>query len=87
MKIEIRGLEDLSFRERQAVILKETGRSNASIASQMGISEATVATLLHRARVKGYEVVAVLPGSAVGLAGEESGVAEDGDDGSDAQAH
>lgn len=33
----------------------------------MGISSATVATLFNRAKSKGYEVVIVLPGDALGL--------------------
>lgn len=71
MQIEIRGVEDLSFRERQVVVLKEEGLGNAAIAHRLGIAEATVATLLHRARVKGYQVVIILPGSALGLDGKD----------------
>ncbi len=67
MKVELRGMENLSFRERQAVVLKESGQSNAAIARQLGVGEATVATLLHRARAKGYEVVIILPGAAMGM--------------------
>ena len=87
MKIEIRGVEELSFRERQAVILKETGHTNASIAHRMDIGEATVATLLHRARLKGYEVVIVIPGSALGLAEETREETEHGDDSADDRVH
>lgn len=82
MKIEIRGVEALSFRERQAVVLKEQGLGNAAIARRLGIGEATVATLLHRARRKGYEVVIVLPGSMLGLSGEGEEV-EHGEEDSD----
>ncbi|MGE5373095.1 MAG: sigma factor-like helix-turn-helix DNA-binding protein [Solirubrobacterales bacterium] len=71
MKIEIRGAEHLSFRERQAVVLKETGRSTEEIAKTLKISGSTVSTLLSRARSKGYEVVIVIPGSALGLFGAE----------------
>lgn len=60
MQLEIRGAEKLSFREKQAVILKETGNSNDEIAKRMGVNAATVATLLSRARSKGYEVVIVI---------------------------
>lgn len=67
MKIEIRGAERLSFRERQAVVLKETGRSNEEIAIKLGVSPTTVATLLNRARRKGYEVVIVISGDPLGL--------------------
>lgn len=67
MKIELRGMEKLSFRERQVVTLKETGLSNDTIAKKLGISASTVATLYNRARNKGYEVVIILPGSVLGL--------------------
>lgn len=70
MQIEIRGLERLSFRERQVVVLKESGRSNQEIAGQLGMSPSTVATLYHRARTKGYNVVVILPGEILGLEGE-----------------
>jgi DNA-directed RNA polymerase specialized sigma24 family protein len=60
VKLEIRGAEKLSFREKQAVILKETGHSNEAIAKRMGVNTATVATLLSRARSKGYEVVIII---------------------------
>lgn len=72
MQLEIRGAEKLSFREKQAVILKETGSSNEEIAKRMGINTATVATLLSRARSKGYEVVIVIP-TTLGLFGGENG--------------
>lgn len=71
MQLEIRGAEKLSFREKQAVILKETGSSNEEIAKRMGINTATVATLLSRARSKGYEVVVVIP-TTLGLFGGEN---------------
>lgn len=67
MQIELRGLERLSFRERQVVVLKESGRSNQEIAAQLGMSASTVATLYHRARGKGYQVVVILPGEVLGI--------------------
>jgi len=67
MKIEVRGVEKLSFRERQVVALKETGFSNDQVAKRLGISPGTVATLFNRARTKGYEVVLVIPGSSLGI--------------------
>lgn len=60
--MEIRGLEKLSFRERQVVALKETGHSNSDVARRLGVSGSTVATLSRRARRKGYEVVLVVEG-------------------------
>lgn len=67
MQMEIRGVEKLSFRERQVVTLKEAGRSNAQIAKQLNLSPSTVATLYNRARTKGYEVVIIVPGEILGL--------------------
>jgi len=67
LKIEIRGVEKLSFRERQVVALKEMGYSNDRVAKQLGLSASTVATLYGRARTKGYEVVIVIPGEGLGL--------------------
>jgi DNA-binding HTH domain-containing proteins len=75
MKIEIRGAEALSFRERQVVVLKETGQSADKIAKQLGMTPSSVATLYNRAKAKGYEVVIVLPGTALGISGA------DGDEG------
>lgn len=60
--IEIRGVEKLSFRERQVVVLKEMGYSAEAIARRLKLSPSSVATLFNRARQKGYEVVIVLPG-------------------------
>ncbi len=76
MKIEIRGAEKLSFRERQVVVLKETGYTAENIAKKLGLTASTVATLFNRARNKGYEVVIVIPGGALGLFGPEE---EEGD--------
>lgn len=67
VKIEIRGVERLSFRERQVVALKESGHSNDAVARILGISSSTVATLFNRARSKGYEVAIILPGESMGL--------------------
>jgi DNA-directed RNA polymerase specialized sigma24 family protein len=71
VKLEIRGAEKLSFREKQAVILKETGHSNEAIAKRMGVNTATVATLLSRARSKGYEVVIIIS-TTLGIYGAEN---------------
>ena len=71
MKLEIRGLEKLSFRERQVVALKETGMSSDKIAKKLSMSASTVATLYHRARAKGYEVVMIIPGESLGLFHDE----------------
>lgn len=71
MQIEIRGLERLSFRERQVVALKETGSSNDQVAKKLGVSSATVATLYNRARNKGYQVVLIIGGDPLGVFGEE----------------
>lgn len=78
MKVEIRGVERLSFRERQVVTLKEMGLSSEKIAAQLGLSPSTVANLYNRARTKGYEVVIILPGDILGISNqtdeEEDGV-------------
>ncbi|MDN5362955.1 MAG: hypothetical protein PWQ91_16 [Eubacteriales bacterium] len=71
MKIEIRGLEKLSFRERQVVVLKEMGYGNEEVGRRLGISPATVATLYNRARNKGFEVVAILDGAVLGIFDED----------------
>jgi DNA-directed RNA polymerase specialized sigma24 family protein len=60
VQLEIRGAEKLSFREKQAVVLKETGHSNEDIARQLGVNTATVATLLSRARAKDYQAVIII---------------------------
>ncbi len=69
MKIEIRGAERLSFRERQVVTLKEMGYSTERVAKQLSLSPSTVSTLYSRARTKGYEVVIVIPGQNLALFG------------------
>lgn len=76
MKIEIRGAEKLSFRERQVVTLKEMGYSNDKVAKKLGLTPSTIATLFNRARNKGYEVVIIIPGNALGLFGPDD---EDGE--------
>ncbi|HBQ94053.1 MAG: sigma-70 region 4 domain-containing protein [Firmicutes bacterium] len=76
MQIEIRGLEKLSFRERQVVALKETGVSSDAVAKRLGLSPATVATLYSRAKTKGYQVVLVISGDPLGVMAEE----EEGED-------
>jgi transposase len=77
MHIEIRGAEKLSFRERQVVVLKEMGKSTEEITRTLKISASTVATLLNRARSKGYEVVIVLPGNSLGIFGGEDEESEE----------
>jgi len=77
MKIEIRGVERLSYRERQVVALKEMGMGNESVARRLGLSPSTVATLYNRAKNKGYEVVMIFSGDPLGL----HDVAEDEDEG------
>lgn len=67
MQIEIRGMERLSFRERQVVALKETGLSNDAVAKRLGLASATVATLFARAKAKGYQVVLIIPGDPLSL--------------------
>jgi transposase len=67
--IEIRGAERLSFRERQVVVLKETGYSTQAIAERLGLSQSTVATLYNRAKQKGYQVVIVISGDPLNLFG------------------
>jgi DNA-directed RNA polymerase specialized sigma24 family protein len=71
MKIEIRGVENLSFRERQVVVLKEMGESAERIAKKLHLTSSTVATLYNRAKTKGYEVVIILPGASLGLSGAD----------------
>lgn len=70
MHIEIRGVEKLSFRERQVVVLKEMGRTTAEIAKQLKLAPSTVATLYNRAKSKGYQVVIILPGDTLGIFGD-----------------
>jgi len=57
---EIRGLEKLSFRERQAVMLKESGRPSEEIAKILKISLSSVSTMLARAKSKRYQIVGIL---------------------------
>lgn len=77
MQIEIRGMERLSFRERQVVALKETGQSNEKVAKKLGLAPATVATLYNRAKTKGYEVVLVISGDPLGVFGDDEEEAAD----------
>jgi transposase len=76
VRIEIRGAERLSFRERQVVALKEMGLGNEAVARRLGIAVATVATLFNRARQKGYQVVMVLDGDPLSLFSGEGEDAE-----------
>jgi len=77
MKIEIRGAEKLSFREKQVVAMKETGHSAGEISKVLGISQSSIATIYNRARTKGYEVVIVIPGEVLNISVPEQ---EDGSD-------
>lgn len=77
MKVEIRGAERLSFRERQVVVLKETGYTAEQIAKRLQIATGSVATLFNRARAKGYEVVIIIDGDPLGIfASEEEEVSD-----------
>ncbi|AHF08890.1 MAG: hypothetical protein FNP40_11200 [Dehalobacter sp. 4CP] len=67
MHWEIRGLEKLSFRERQAVMLKESGRSSEDIAKVLGISGSSVSTMLARAKTKGYQIIGIIQDHELGL--------------------
>jgi hypothetical protein len=82
VQLEIRGVERLSFRERQVVVLKETGQPNEAVARRLGVSPATVATLYARAKAKGYQVVVVVDGDPLGLfePGAEADAGEPGGD-------
>lgn len=71
MHLEIRGLEKLSFRERQAIVLKESGKTQEQIAKKLHLSPSSVATLLNRAKGKGYEIVCIIPEAEFGLGGNE----------------
>jgi DNA-binding CsgD family transcriptional regulator len=73
LRIEIRGAERLSFRERQVVALKEMGTATEAIARRLGVTAGTVATLFNRARQKGYEVVMILEGDPLALFGDGGG--------------
>lgn len=66
-EIEIHNAQNLSFREKQVVVLKESGMSASKIAKKLKIAESTVATLYNRARGKGYEAVIVIPGDVLAL--------------------
>lgn len=72
MRLEIRGAEQLSFREKQVVTLKEMGLSNTAVAQRLDVSLATVATLYNRARKKGYQVVIVIEGDPLALYNDEN---------------
>ena len=80
MKIEIRGAERLSFREKQVVTLKESGYSAKAIAKALKLAESTVATLYNRARAKGYEAVIIIPGAALKLFDAEEDITLEQDD-------
>ena len=65
--MEIRGVERLTYRERQVVVLKELGWTAEAIARRLGLAPSSVATLFARAKGKGYEVVVVLEGDPLAL--------------------
>ncbi len=67
MHWEIRGLEKLSFRERQAVMLKESGHSSEDVAKILNVSISSVSTMLARAKTKGYQIVGIITDSEFGL--------------------
>ncbi|NLO98319.1 MAG: hypothetical protein GX091_09690 [Peptococcaceae bacterium] len=72
MHWEIRGLEKLSFRERQAVMLKESGHSSEDIAKILNISLNSVSTLLARAKTKGYQVIGIIQDHEFGIIGSSA---------------
>ena len=76
MRLEIRGAQKLSLREKQVVTYKEMGMPAAKIATRLGIAASSVATLYNRARAKGYEAVIIIPGESMGLFAEEDDVFE-----------
>ena len=86
MELEIRGLERLSFRERQVVALKETGLANDAVAKRLGLAVGTVATLYNRARSKGYQVVLVIAGDPLGVFGDHDDENDGVDSGGDGEA-
>jgi DNA-directed RNA polymerase specialized sigma24 family protein len=67
MHLELRGAEKLSHRERQVVVLKEMGKTSDKIGKNLGLSTATVNTLYSRAKMKGYQVVIIIPGEEWGV--------------------
>lgn len=70
MQVEIRGLERLSYRERQVVMLKETGHSLEQIAKQLDMAPSSAATLLARAKGKKYEIVCIIAEDELGIKGD-----------------
>ncbi|NLM21851.1 MAG: hypothetical protein GX207_08925 [Peptococcaceae bacterium] len=68
MHWEIRGLEKLSYRERQAVMLKESGHSSEDIAKILNVAPSSVATLLARSKAKGYQIVGIIHDNEFGIA-------------------
>lgn len=53
MKIEIRGVERLSFRERQVVVLKEMGLATGEITKRLGLGARTRGNSLQSGPGKG----------------------------------
>jgi transposase len=72
VRLEIRGAEQLSFREKQVVTLKEMGLANTAVAQRLDVSLSTVATLYNRARKKGYQVVIVIEGDPLALYNDDN---------------
>jgi DNA-directed RNA polymerase specialized sigma24 family protein len=48
-------------------MLKESGRSSEEVARILNVSVASVATMLARAKAKGYQIVGIIPDSQLGL--------------------
>lgn len=80
MQIEIRGVERLSFRERQVVSLKEMGLGNTDVAARLHLSPATVATLYSRAKNKGYQVVIIMSGDPLNVFDSTEPAEDEADD-------
>lgn len=77
MRIEIRGIENLSWRERQVVALKETGLSTEQVAQRLGLAPGTVTTLFNRARRKGYNVVLIIEGDPLSVLAPEEDILDE----------
>jgi hypothetical protein len=52
------------------------GESSENIAKKLKLTPSTVATLFNRAKTKGYEVVIIIPGTALGIAGADDNEGE-----------
>jgi DNA-directed RNA polymerase specialized sigma24 family protein len=67
MHWEIRGLEKLSYRERQAVMLKESGHSSEDIAKILHVGINSVSSMLARAKAKRYQIVGIIHENEFGI--------------------